>query len=474
MIASLRSRIALGTTVATAVVVLVAAVSVWFAGQAILWRTVDHRLDDHARAFDEHGVPIFERGHEAFGTGQAGGYFLLQVLRPDHREVLRSFTLTGSESLAPLLDAPPRTIVDLRLASGRQVRGLWLPGMAHRMHATGEDAAAGGTLEGMPVVALEAYDTTAFHAELTRLGYLLAMVWVGAVALSALISVWLCRAVLRPVDRLSAVIERIDPERLDGTVADAPVPPEMRVLVTRLNELFVRVQDTMTREKATIASIAHELRTPIAGLRTTLEFALGRAADPGARQVQERCLALVVQMQAMVANLLTLARLEAGQEVLAREPVEMVGLLEACWEQVECAAVSRQLEVRWQLPERAVITSAREQLRSVLVNILDNAVSYTPVGKAITIVCALSGEQLALSVTNDTDGTLQAADRVFEPFWRGDRARSGGLHCGLGLALVQRLVRCLGGTVSATVPAGAARFELHLTLPGAMPVISAA
>ncbi len=130
--------------------------------------------------------------------------------------------------------------------------------------------------------------------------------------------------------------------------------------------------------------------------------------------------------------------------------------------------------MKWHLPERATITSAREQLRIVIGNIIDNAVRYTPVGGALSITCAVDADGLAIELINATDGTLLDASRVFEPFWRGDSARSGGTHCGLGLALVQRLVRCLGGSAAAEVTATPPRFRIRIRLPGPARASSAA
>ncbi len=322
MTSSLRSRIALGTTVATAVVVLVATVCVWFAAQALLLSNVDTKLRNHARNYHQAGVII--PGHSAHEPQAViSGEFLLQVLTPNRVELHRSPTLAAGESLSPILDATsqPEDIVSLRLRE-RPVRGMWLRAAARAPHEHDLAQGKAGDLSGGEVLTLQAYDMTAPFSELTRLAWLLGSVWVGAVMLSALVSAWLCRAVLRPVDRLSQVIQGIEPVSMRGAITDDLVPPEMLPLVARLNELFARVEDAIAREKATIASIAHELRTPIAGLRTTLEVALARPSEPAVRQVQERCLGMVVQMQAMVSNLLTLARLEAGQEKLALEPVE--------------------------------------------------------------------------------------------------------------------------------------------------------
>ncbi len=470
MIRSLRSRIALGTTVATAAVVLVAAVAVWFAGRTLLWRTIDTKLLEREHNYLQNGIPVPMHPQANRDLENPTSSFLTQVLLADGTELHRSPTLPAGIDLRGVLasGAPAGSIVAIRLADGRPARGWWID---CRTRVFGPGAGGGGrealalAPSSQAVVAIQVYDMKAFSDELERLAWLLAAVWVSAVALSALVSAWLCGAVLRPVDRLSLAIQAVDPTSVGAPIIGAAVPPEMQVLVERLNDLFRRVEDAMRREKTTIANIAHELRTPIAGLRTTLEFAQARPSDPGARQVQDRCLRMVLQMQGMVANLLTMARLEAGQDVLRREPVDVVPLVQDCWEPLEPQAEQRQLQLVWQLPDHAICATAREQLRPILMNLFDNAVSYTPLGGAVSIRCTAGEGGLELVVANDTDGTLTDTSRIFEPFWRGDHARSGGTHCGLGLALVQRMARCLGAEVAAQADGPAKRFEIRLRLP---------
>jgi signal transduction histidine kinase len=469
MISSLRGRIALGTTVATALVVLTAAVTVWLCSQAIFQRTIDSKLMDRTRSMQQRGVLIrTATWKEPLPAEIPTSNFLLQVLHSDLSELQRSPSMTPSESLVGLLRSPMGQIVDLTMQDGRPVRGVWVQVQTrHFAPQSGASPSSEGDLS-QPVLALLVYDMSAIYGELHRLSWLLLATWIGAVILSALVSVWLCRAVLRPVNHLSQTIQDIDPTNLTARIDTDRVPVEMTVVFQRLNDLFDRVQGAINREKATIANIAHELRTPIAGLRTTLEFAMARQGDASARQVHDRCLGMVLQMQAMITNLLTLARLEAGQDAWHPEKVDIVDLLHETWDVMTPQARARKLNVVWSIPEHATLVSSREQLRLVVSNLLDNATSHTPAGGDIEIKACIEGAWMLLLVANATDGSLTDVASVFEPFWRGDKARSGGTHCGLGLALVQRLVRCLHGTIEAAVTTDK-RFMIRIQLPLAPP-----
>jgi len=270
--------------------------------------------------------------------------------------------------------------------------------------------------------------------------------------------------VLRPVDRLSQAILTVDPVTLKPPISTSAAPDEILPVIERLNILFGKVESAFAHEKATIANIAHELRTPIAGLRTTLEFALAGAAAGAPLPIQEKCLAITIRMQAMIANLLTLARLEAGLETCERQPMDLSEAVRSTWELREQQAIDRALTVHWRLPASAMVDSAPEQLGMVLNNVLDNAVSHTPHRGVIEISITPRADTLVLDVVNTTDGSLVNLDKVFQPFWRGDHARSGGVHCGLGLALCQRIVALLGGSISAEIEQPE-QFRLRLVLP---------
>jgi two-component system, OmpR family, heavy metal sensor histidine kinase CusS len=126
-------------------------------------------------------------------------------------------------------------------------------------------------------------------------------------------------------------------------------------------------------------------------------------------------------------------------------------LLRSCWDAFADQGRMRGISVRWSLPEQAMIGSSSEKLRVVFANLIDNALSYAPSGAAIDISARVSEAGMTVEVRNPTDGVLGDASAVFQPFWRGDSARSGGLHVGLGMTLVQRILHLLGGKVSATI-----------------------
>ncbi len=482
---TLGTRIMLGTIASTGVVVLIASIGVWMAARTILYRSFDDKLLDRAHGTASRGLPMQMLTHarrEGEPPEPTSSGMLMQVLREDTREeVYRSVNLAPELSLAALVCEPfDGRLEHARLADGKPVSVVAVNAAGRswgRRPPPPQDAKdvpqppppgaepagpVNPALNG-PFVVILAANASGIHDDLDRLALVLLALWGGAVALSAVVSAWLRRAVLRPVDRLSQAILAMDASNLSARISMQRVPDEMVVVLDRLNTLFGRVEAAFKREKATIANIAHELRTPIAGLRTTLEFSLVRDGDAAAKQVQTKCLGVVVQMQDMISNLLALARLESGEEAWKPVPVEIASLAKACWEPFEDRARTRHISARWNIAQVPAIPSSPDKLRVILSNLFDNAVSHAVEVAVIDIEISATPEGVVLRVANPTSGPVDTAS-VFQPFWRGDSARSGGMHCGLGLSLVQRLARLLGGTVEASID-HQSRFVITVQLP---------
>ena len=165
-------------------------------------------------------------------------------------------------------------------------------------------------------------------------------------------------------------------------------------------------------------------------------------------------------MQALVANLLLLARLDARQIAVAAEPVDLHSLVEECWRRYEAEAAERRLRFTIHLPADCVVESDPEKLRIVVMNLLANAAAYTAPGGSITVRGGSRGTLLEVADSGPPipDDLLP---RIFDRFSRGDAARSGGVHCGIGLALVRGVCAVLGLDTSAhNTPDGGVRFQV--------------
>jgi two-component system sensor histidine kinase QseC len=339
-------------------------------------------------------------------------------------------------------------IDDVRLPDGRRARRVLLSFVPRREPATGGE-------EGMAPTAHLAYarSTDELDATLAALDRVLASVALAATLLALAVIVLVTRFALRPVHALAESIASLDAERLDTRIDSDDRPAELRVVTRRLDELLRRLADAFERERRLTAEVAHELRTPLAGLRATTELALARDRTPERyRSALSECLAICVATERVVETLLSLARLDAGQIDARLHPVPLDELVREQLAAVADRASSRGLTVESELAA-AVITSDPDLLRIVIANLLDNAVTYVDPGGNVRVTVT---PEASLRIANT--GCKLAPGQVahaFRRFWRGDEARGGGgAHAGLGLALARELVQLLGGTLEARVDDG--------------------
>ena len=250
-------------------------------------------------------------------------------------------------------------------------------------------------------------------------------------------------------------------------VAISNCPLELQPVVERLNGLLVRLKHAFDRERGFSADVAHELRTPLAGLRSTIEVTLTRERTaPEYESALNECLDVASAMQVMIENLLTLARLDSGEFEVVPEDVELGPIVAAALAPQRHAFAARNIDVQWDAEENIALESDSSLLHIVARNLLDNALAYTNDGGWVRIVARGNGANAVLRVSNSGCRiTADQANSVFERFWRADASRTGtGTHCGLGLSLVKKIVTTLGGTVEA-VSSGGGVFEIAVTIP---------
>jgi signal transduction histidine kinase len=248
------------------------------------------------------------------------------------------------------------------------------------------------------------------------------------------------------------------------------MPPELQPVAQRLNEMLGRLEAAFTQQKRFIADAAHELRTPVAALRTTLEVAMSRPMPTKAAAMRvslERSLACAVMLGRLVEALLDHARTDRA-EAFPPEPADMAKLLEECRHTTEPLATAKGVTLQIAAAPQIACTLNARALSAILLNLLSNAIEHTDAGGGVSVACSLERDQLMLAVTDTGRGiSPQDLPHIFEPFYRGDGARGAdGGHLGLGLFLVQSNVRKMGGTIDVESKVGTgtefmARIPLH-------------
>ncbi|MEC8512654.1 MAG: ATP-binding protein [Planctomycetota bacterium] len=297
----------------------------------------------------------------------------------------------------------------------------------------------------------------------------------GAILISALLIMVVVRRGVAPLQALSIRVADLDESNLGERIEAPDATAELVPIVTALEATRARLSHAFQRERRFTADAAHELRTPLAGLRATLEVALRRERTVEAhREYAGQCLAVARSMEDTLEGLLMLAR---ADEIAERvEKVDLVDELDRALAAVQPEFEAQRLTLTTVIEPglSPVISSVAALVERIVSNLVRNVVAHATPGSAVTSALRAEGaERVAITVSNDcAPMPPDTSERAFEAFWRADEARAGeGEHVGLGLALVAKAAEALGGTSSIAVEApeeGSARFSVTVTLPRAV------
>jgi two-component system sensor histidine kinase TctE len=319
--------------------------------------------------------------------------------------------------------------------------------------ARGETGVASGTLFGQPIrevtrrlpladdtLSLDVAETLVKRSTLTR-EILVAMVapQIGLVIIACALSWLAIGRGLQPLTDLARALEARDHDNL-APIAEANLPREARVLVSRLNHLFERIGNVLQSQRRFVADAAHQLRTPLAAMLLHTERAQ-RATDAATRDDALRALhASVKRTTRLGGQLLTLARAEPDAAAEEFQPVDLRDLARRTGEDWIPTATARQIDFGLSVPEQPVIVHGHEMLLTeLLANLIDNALRYGRAGGTVTVTVA-SSPNAALVVEDDGPGIAEAErGKIFERFYR--PSGSGGDGSGLGLAIVREIAR---------------------------------
>ncbi len=316
-------------------------------------------------------------------------------------------------------------------------------------------------------------DVAPLNATLAFMRMILFVVGCCTAAISSAVLIFIISKNLRPLEKLQHDISLLDANDLSARIHSPNLPQELVPLVARMNELLGRLETAFERERGFSADIAHELRTPLAGLRATIEVCLARHRPPDDyRNALSECQQITVQLQSLVENLLSLVRMESEEHVGQLETISTNAFLQDQWAPFASIAEQRNLHVEWMLAVDQPLSVDVTAISIALQNLFANAVEYTDEGGWIKIASNCTHEQWAITLANTGSCVSQEdVENVFDRFWRGDRARSNvGMHFGLGLSLVKRMITAMGGAVRVQSKNGGV-FSVAILIPTSHGVI---
>ena len=276
----------------------------------------------------------------------------------------------------------------------------------------------------------------------------------------------LARSIMNPIERVRSAASAVAEGDMSARAPEQGAA-ELTELAASFNEMADTLESLFDARRQLVAWASHDLRAPLASMQAMLE-----ALEDGLAEPERYLPALREQVQTLgrlVDDLFELARIDAGALTLELHDAPLAGLIESCLRGVEAEAEARQIRLQALIDDGVPrVRCAPDKVERVLYNLVTNALRHTPSDGAIAIVVEPLATDVRVSVEDTGEGIPDdAAKRMFDRFWRGDRARTPGRGgAGLGLAIARGLVEAQGGRIWAEPrPEGGAR--VSFTLPAA-------
>jgi signal transduction histidine kinase len=471
-------RVVIAIVINVWLVLITAGCSTYFITRSLLLADLDETITSRVAS-----LPGIERPESLHPTSpDAQDRFVIQDKAG--RRITSLVAASESGGPAPVVLARDFTT----LADGTRLRTLTLKAFARPPNP-------GDPPEPVTVV----YSAPSSHVDalLHSLLYSFSFFGILAAVASALAAQSAAKAALRPMRDTAELLGKIDERSLDRRVQVDRLPPELVPVGARLNDMLARLEAAFAQRRQFIADASHELRTPVAALVTALEVALRRKRDVAEyARVLEQTLSDARLLNQLVVALVEQARSERFGENPEFGPLAVADFLRRCAATVMPLAQRKGITLETDLTvegggaEEATVFSDENMLRSAIVNLLSNAIEYTPdngrvvlsarlrehsdtvpdpIRKAVPDGWAGAARCLVLVVRDDGPGIApEHLPNIFEPFYRANAARSDSRHhLGLGLALVRLNVRSLGGDcrVESPPPGQATGCAFQIELP---------
>jgi len=255
---------------------------------------------------------------------------------------------------------------------------------------------------------------------------------------------------LRPVDLITRTARRITAENLDQQIARRDVDDEIGRLVSTFNDMIARLRQSFDQIKQFSVDASHELRTPLTIMRGEVELALGSVKEPEEyRRVLVSNLEENLRLASIIDNLLTLSRADLGQFEVSFEKINLKELVDELYEDSEIIAMKKQIRITLLRNEDVSIMGDRIRLRQLFLNLIENAVKFTPEKGKVNLSLEQQNGIAKIQVSDTGIGIpKEQQGKIFDRFYRVEKGRSRDLGgSGLGLAIAKWVAELHKGTI---------------------------
>jgi heavy metal sensor kinase len=385
--------------------------------------------------------------------------WLLEVRSPEGTVLYRNERL-GNRGLGgapfPGEGVGGYSVRSARLSDGERVR------LVSRRHS----------LDGHPLIIRLAYSQEGIWTRIRELGTAAAVGLPFALAIAGLIGYWLARRALAPVELMAQQAEQIGPTQLEQRLPVGSADDELAHLARVFNDLLSRLEQSFEQLRRFTSDASHELRTPLTLIRSVGEVGLQRSASVEEyREIIGSMLEEVNRLTTLVENLLLIARADAGQIALRRSVFGAMHLAREAAGLLEVLIEDKRQQIRFEGDETVSLEGDRLFLRQAMLNILHNAVKYSPPGGIIVMRVERenSSGKVRIEIADSGPGIgPEHASRIFDRFYRAGNGDGGSNGSGLGLSIARWAVQANGGEIQ--VNSAGAGCVFRILLPAAGPL----
>lgn len=296
---------------------------------------------------------------------------------------------------------------------------------------------------------------TALENALNDLRQLLTVMLPLLILFTGLVGWVLARLSLRPVDRMTKAVQLITAQSLRQRVPEPDTGDEIQRLAVTFNDMLGRLDRAFESQRHFLQDASHELKTPLTILEGEMSVALKRQRSPEEYEtVLRSCLEEIERLTSIVHNLLTLARLDDREIVLQRSDIDLAALSCGVLEDMQILASQKNIHLACEATGPVVIAADAQFLRQVLINIISNAIKYTPEAGTVSVAVHREKKCATVAVTDTGIGIIaEDIPFIFDRFYRVEESRSSA-GFGLGLSIAKSIIEAHGGAVSVTSEAG--------------------
>jgi heavy metal sensor kinase len=365
----------------------------------------------------------------------------ITVVAPKPNELLLSFSANGAltqEFPSGVIDASKLSGLIKQALSGQTayLTSVTTDNQGVRLYAT----TFLNPFNGQPIVIVVGQLTTEITTVLHTFVYVIVFAMVGVIVLAGLGGLFLANRVLKPVQEITKTAQKIEGSDLSQRIA-VNTDDELGRLASTLNEMIGRLEEAFNRQRQFTADASHELRTPLAIMQAEATLALSKErTSDDYRKSLETISQESDYMSSVIGKLLFLARSDAGKEQLNFEDVELKELITGLSANIEALAQDKGIKFTVDAKEDLTVSGDKVKLRQLFINILENAVRYTPADGNISVSLVEKDSNAVVSISDTGIGIPpEHLSHIFERFYRVDKARAradGGVGLGLAIAKI--------------------------------------